>query len=165
MGGCMGGLMDGVVSNLKNISKKSLPRYNSFLFENVWFVETPPPMGGCMGHLMDGTFFTNYIAVSLHPTGMHSCLTFFDFLLEPPQPLTGLFYFIMSTLYKQMQEGSLQVCTPRGPNLHDNRIIFKIMGLHTNFGSWRPHLREILDQPLYCEVIKAVLQIVTLGSV
>ena len=50
MGGWMGGSV-GKWVGLGQMTKfnKSWPNQdNSILFEDLWFVETPPPMGGCM---------------------------------------------------------------------------------------------------------------------
>ena len=40
--------------NTKNLKNVWLNQDNSILFEDLWFVETPPPMGGCVGGWVDG---------------------------------------------------------------------------------------------------------------
>ena len=58
MGGCffwwvgrwMGGLVGPNMWNHKNFNKTWSNRDNWILFEDLWFVETHPPMGGCMGY-------------------------------------------------------------------------------------------------------------------
>ena len=54
MGGCVGGWVDGWVNGWGQVKwlkfNKSWPnRDNSILFEDLWFVATPPPMDGCVG--------------------------------------------------------------------------------------------------------------------
>ena len=57
MGGWISGLMDGSMgrsmggtrSNHQKSNKSGPNRDNSILFEDLLFVETPPPMGGYMG--------------------------------------------------------------------------------------------------------------------
>ena len=49
VGGWVGGLMGGVRSKHKKFKNCWLNQDNSILFEDLWFVETPPPMGGCVG--------------------------------------------------------------------------------------------------------------------
>ena len=34
---------------------------NSILFEDLWFIETPPPMGGSMGEWVGSGKMTNFI--------------------------------------------------------------------------------------------------------
>ena len=47
--GWVSGSMGGVRSNDYQLNK-SWPNWNnSILFEDLWFIETPPPMGGCVG--------------------------------------------------------------------------------------------------------------------
>ena len=47
VGGWLGGLMGGVRSNHLKFKNCWLNQDNSILFEDLWFVETLPPMGGC----------------------------------------------------------------------------------------------------------------------
>ena len=46
--GWFSGSMGGVKSNDWQLNKSWPNRDNSILFEDLWFVETPPPMGGCV---------------------------------------------------------------------------------------------------------------------
>ena len=105
--GWMNGLMGGVMSN-HLISNKSWPNWdNSILCEDLWFVETPSPLGGYLGVLIDGSFFWHFDFLLKPPqsiTGLFLtvdilCISnnfghFLAFLLKPPQPFTGLFLFL-----------------------------------------------------------------------
>ena len=62
MGGCLfwwvGGLVGGLVGrnmwNHKNFNKTWSNRDNSILFEDLWFVDTLPPLDRCMGGWLGG---------------------------------------------------------------------------------------------------------------
>ena len=56
VGGWMGGLMGGVRSNHSKFKNCWLNQDNSILFDDLWFLETLPPMGGCgcVGGWVDG---------------------------------------------------------------------------------------------------------------
>ena len=56
-----------VLGSLTLKSKKSWHnRDKSILFEDLWFVETPPPMGECMGCLIYKTFFDIFLTFYLN---------------------------------------------------------------------------------------------------
>ena len=48
------------------LNKSGPNQDNSFLFDDLWFADTPPPMGGCMGGWVEGTKYwfldkTNFV--------------------------------------------------------------------------------------------------------
>ena len=49
LGGWVGGWVGWWVGSGQNSKNCWLNQDNSILFEDLWFVETPPPMGGCVG--------------------------------------------------------------------------------------------------------------------
>ena len=54
VGGWMGGLVGRKMWNHKNFNKTWSNRDNSILFEDLWFVDTLPPLDRCMGGWMGG---------------------------------------------------------------------------------------------------------------
>ena len=54
MGGWMGGLVGWNMWNHKNFNKTWSNRDNSILFENLWFVDTLPPLDRCICGWMGG---------------------------------------------------------------------------------------------------------------
>ena len=65
------------------ISNKSWPNWdNSILFEDLCFIETPPPMGGCMGQWMVSGQMTSLIKPELIDI-IRFCLKIYDLWTHP----------------------------------------------------------------------------------
>ena len=84
--GWFSGSMGGVRSYYQ-ISNKSWSNWdNSILFEDLWFIETSPPMGGCMGEWMGQWVgsgqMTNLIKLELIDI-IRFCLKIYDLWRHP----------------------------------------------------------------------------------